>query len=90
MDCILAIAPPKMQRMPSNSSVLKKADRVLDPGDFQKGEFSIVVLDRADVWDPQRVPDMDAEQLECESTWEIVSARKYNLDDIVAERTANV
>lgn len=80
LDFILAIAPPKMQRVPSSSSVFRLAERTLDPGSFSDGYFSLATFVRPDVWDPEVEPDVDDEQLTCESAWEVENVTKYNLD----------
>lgn len=81
-DFILVIAPPHMQRVPPASSVLKAADHVLDPGRFLDGYFCIVDLQRPDVWDPKKEPDVDDVQLESETAWDILRVSRYNLDGI--------
>lgn len=82
---ILAIAPPKMQRVPNSSTVFRNAERTLDPGSFQDGYFCIASFARPDVWDPIKEPDIDDEQLEFESAWEVQNITKYNLDNKLTE-----
>ena len=82
LDFILAVAPPKLQRVPNSSAVFRTADRTLDPGSFAYGYFCIVDFVRPDVWDPEKKPDVDDEQLEHleESAWEVDNITKYNID----------
>lgn len=80
LDFILAVAPSKMQRVPNSSAVFRMADRSIDPGSFADGHFCVVTFIRPDVWDPDIEPDIDEEQLECETAWEVENITKYNLD----------
>lgn len=83
LDFILAIAPPKMQRVPNSSNVLKNVHRTLDPGSFTEGgDFWILELERPTVWDPVQEPEVDEDQLEWENAWEITKTDKYNLDNL--------
>lgn len=79
MDWILAVVPPKMQRVPSSSSVLKKVKRSLDPKSFGDGDFCIATFHRPSVWDPHLEPNGEEEQLDVETAWEIEEIRHYNL-----------
>lgn len=85
LDFILAISPPKMQRVPNSSPVLKNAERILDPGSFVDGEFWIVDLQRPTVWDPVQEPEVDDDQLLFESAWEVVNTTKHSLDHPAGE-----
>lgn len=78
-DLILVIAPPRMQRVPPTSNVLKSADLVVDPGRFVDGFFCIIELQRPDVWDPLKEPEVDDAQLDNETAWDILRVSKYNL-----------
>lgn len=80
LDFILAVVPPKMQRVPSASAVSRLADRSLDPGSFAEGNFCITTFVRPDVWDPNIEPDVEEEQLESETAWEVEKTTSYNLD----------
>lgn len=80
LDSIMAIVPPKLQRVPSSSNVFKSVERTLDPGSFAEGEFCIVDLRRPSVWDPEEEPEVDEDQLTFESAWEVEKTMKYNLE----------
>lgn len=80
LDFILGIVPPKMQRVPSSSAFLRTCETKLDPGSFTDGDFWIVDLQRPSVWDPVEESEVDDDQLDCESAWEIHKTTKYNLD----------
>lgn len=79
-DLILIIAPPRMQRVPSTSNVLKTADQVIDPGRFVDGYFCIIELERPDIWDPVKEPEVDDAQLDSETAWDLLRVAKYKLD----------
>lgn len=85
LDFILAVAPSKMQRVPNSSSVFRMAERSIDPGSFADGHFCITTFVRPDVWDPDVEPDIDEEQLECETAWEVENITKYNLDQTLMD-----
>lgn len=85
LDFILAISPPKMQRVPNSSPVFRNADRTLDPGSFQDGYFCLAAFVRPDVWDPTKEPEIDNEQLTIESAWEVENITKFNLDEDLKE-----
>lgn len=80
LDYILAVAPPKMQRLPNKSSIFQDAERTLDPGSFADGDFCIAHLVRPDIWDPLKEPEVDEEQLPFESAWWVDTINRYNLD----------
>lgn len=80
LDIVLAIAPPRMQRLKSTSNVTKVAQWTVDPGSFADGHFCIAELRRPDVWDPLIDDCVDEDVLKCESAWEVVNVEKYNLD----------
>ncbi|CAN8067463.1 unnamed protein product [Agarophyton chilense] len=80
-DLILVVAPPKMQRVPSASNVFK-SDLVLDPGRFVDGYFCIIDFKRPDIWDPEKEPEVQNEQLDSETAWDILRVSKYNMDGV--------
>lgn len=80
LDLILAIAPPKMQRIPNSSNVFRRTDRTLDPSSFSDGSFCLATFVRPDIWDPMKEPYVDRDQLACEIAWEVENITKYNLD----------
>lgn len=80
LDYIMAVVPPKMQRVPTSSNVFKTVERTLDPGTFVEGDFWIADLRRLSVWDPEAEPEVDEDQLMCESAWEVAKTAKYNME----------
>ncbi|KAI0567438.1 hypothetical protein FGB62_2g233 [Gracilaria domingensis] len=81
-DLILVVAPPKMQRVPSASNVSKSADRIVDPRSFVDGYFCIIDLQRPDIWDPAKEPEVEDEQLDSETAWYVLRVARYNLDGV--------
>lgn len=80
LDYILAVVPPKMQRVPSPSKIFDAVDQTLDPRSFADGDFWIVDLRRPASWDPTAQPDVDEDKLASENAWQVEKMTMYNLE----------